>query len=487
MRTEQQTDLASRNVEAIHRQEDDQEVMMIRAQYPKILAAIAAEPWAIKPEALEQIVLIANRAHESPEILDAVSTREGLRLNNTQRVEVRDEKTAVIPISGPIFRHANMFTQISGATSIEVLAKDFQAAIDNDAIESVVLDVDSPGGQVTGISEMAAIIKAADKPVTAYVGGTSASAAYWLSSAADIIVISDTALLGSIGVVATVSTDKEKGIVKVISNQSPKKQQGSSPEGLGEVQGVVDKLANVFIGAVASNRSVSKKTVLANFGQGGLLVGAQAVEAGMADALGSLESVIVGTTDRQPKSESISMNENTILVSEINLEYIKASHPAIAQSLLAEGENTGKESYMAEGIVEGTKQERARILAVSELNLNGHEALVKTMMFDGTTAEAGAVKILAAEKEARSKTQSDIEADATDVSVNSSTEGDINLDTNNVDTNANLPLKERLQAEWNNDKELRAEFMDDFESYHSFKQAEEGGQVKMRLNVGSDN
>jgi ClpP class serine protease len=54
--------------------------------------------------------------------------------------------TAVIPVRGPIFRYANLFTGISGATSLEVSAKDFGVALNDRAIEQIVLAVDRPGG-----------------------------------------------------------------------------------------------------------------------------------------------------------------------------------------------------------------------------------------------------------------------------------------------------------------------------------------------------
>ncbi|MCU7813133.1 MAG: S49 family peptidase [Candidatus Thiodiazotropha sp. (ex Notomyrtea botanica)] len=181
-----------------------------------ILDAIDSSAWAILPEALEQIIAIAERSNESPEV---VSAKIGRPLVSARKVELRDD-TAVIPVHGPIFRRANMFTEVSGATSIENLTNDFiQADVDNQ-VQRIILDIDSPGGQANGISELAAMIRNADKPVTAYVGGTGASAAYWLASAADHVVLSDTALVGSIGVVGTYRPG-DKNEIKIISSQSP--------------------------------------------------------------------------------------------------------------------------------------------------------------------------------------------------------------------------------------------------------------------------
>jgi len=171
----------------------------------RALDLLLGTAWAIDPEAMQTIIGIAQRVNDSPE---AVSAKLGRPLDNARRVTERDG-TAIIPVTGPIFRRANLFTEISGATSVEVLAQDLATAAADPSIERIVLDIDSPGGQASGIAEMAAQIRASTKPVTAYVDGAAASAAYWLAAAADQVVASPTALLGSIGVVASYQPEKD--------------------------------------------------------------------------------------------------------------------------------------------------------------------------------------------------------------------------------------------------------------------------------------
>ena len=259
----------------------------------KALDVIAAEPWLITPQGLEQIMAIAQRQGED---LEALAARLGRPLDNAHAAEIRGD-TAVIPVRGPIMRYSNLFTQVSGATSLELLAKDFAAALDNPQVARIVLDIDSPGGQANGISEFAGMVRNAAKPVTAYVGGVGASAAYWVAAAAHWIVASDTAALGSIGVVGTFRPDNS-GAIKVISSQSPLKQADPTTEaGMAEMQRVIDDLAAVFVTRVASLRGVPESKVLTDFGRGGLLIGEKAVAAGMADAVGTLEGVIAGNSN----------------------------------------------------------------------------------------------------------------------------------------------------------------------------------------------
>jgi len=257
-----------------------------------VLGAIHAGPWAIQEDALALIIRIAERAGEGPE---AVEARLGRPLDHTHAVAVRDG-VPTIPITGPIFRYANLFTRMSGGANIDALAQDLQASLESPAVRAILLHIDSPGGQVAGTNELAAMIVAARdiKPIWAYIDGVGASAAYWLASAASRIVLDATAAAGSIGVIGTVRTPKDAGeSITFVSSQSPRKLPDLATEdGRTQIQQEIDALAEVFVSTVAANRGVPVTTVLADFGGGGVLIGQQAVDAGLADALGSYESTL---------------------------------------------------------------------------------------------------------------------------------------------------------------------------------------------------
>lgn len=262
--------------------------------------AAAAITWAIEPGWLTTILAIANREGPGPE---AVAKELGRPLNNTRNVTMRGH-VAVIPVVGPVFRRANLFSEVSGATSIEMLARDFAAALDNDDVEAIVLEIDSPGGEANGISEFADQVRegCSRKRVWAYVGGTGASAAYWIASACERIVLSDTAAVGSIGTVRCVPNPgaQRAADIEIVSSQSPKKRPNvRTEEGRAVYQAEVDALTDVFVDRVARHRGVSIDTVLEDFGQGACLIGRAAVEAGMADAVGSFESVIAELNPRK--------------------------------------------------------------------------------------------------------------------------------------------------------------------------------------------
>ncbi|WP_256578832.1 S49 family peptidase, partial [Pseudomonas sp. R26(2017)] len=158
------------------------------------------------PAALDNLLAISDRLGD-PMALEA---KRGERLENTRQVAVRNG-VAVVPVVGPIFRYANLFTEISGATSTQVLATDIQQALDDPKVKAIVLNIDSPGGVASGINELAELIYAGRdrKRIVSYIGGTGASAGYWIASAASEIVIDEASLAGSIGVVVEAVVEGE--------------------------------------------------------------------------------------------------------------------------------------------------------------------------------------------------------------------------------------------------------------------------------------
>jgi signal peptide peptidase SppA len=259
--------------------------------------------WLITPEALEAMLSIAERDPLAEDEIarrmhgpQSLAMRQASGRDDSARMAQKDG-IALIPIDGPIYRYADMFTEVSGGVTTDSLATDFQKALDDPAVAGVLFVIDSPGGESTGINELSDAIYAArgTKPIGAYVEGYGASAAYWIASACDWIACDDTALVGSIGTVLGVA-DPAKRVSRTIdfaSKQSPKKRADPTTEaGKQYFQSMVDSMTEVFIAKVARNRNVTAETVLSDFGQGGLLVGQQAVTAGLADRLGSEEQAI---------------------------------------------------------------------------------------------------------------------------------------------------------------------------------------------------
>jgi ClpP class serine protease len=403
---------------------------------------VASQPWAMLPDMLETIAAVARRENDS---IEAVEARLGRKLQNTRATTLRD-RTAIIPVVGPVFRYANMFTDISGATSLEVLARDFTAAVENPEVKSIVLAIDSPGGQANGIAEMAAMIRAADKEVVAYVDGQAASAAYWLAAAADRIVLSKTAMVGSIGAVLSLSTAKDKASVEIVSSQSPNKRPDvGTDQGRAQIQQLIDALAQVFVDDVAAYRNVDTNTVLAQFGQGAMFIAGDAVKRGMADEISTFESLLSGLSgSKTAKGDPYMAIENgspAAATPAIDRDFIAANHPAVFAAIQAEGA-TG---------------ERARILAVQAQakGFPGHDDLLAEMMADGATSgPEAAVRILAAERSLGDNRLQALRAAAPAPLPHTVAPSDSDEDADD----ANAPVETRAQTTWDKDPSIRSEF-----------------------------
>lgn len=272
----------------------------------RAVEAICSNEWAIREDFLRLMLKISMR--EDPldqdalntliQPVHAVSTQAGSLLTGTDTIEVRDG-VAIVPVTGPIMRYATLFSKISGATSVDMIARDFTTALQDRSIKSILLNIDSPGGQVNGIGELADIIHAARgiKPVYAYIGHEGASAAYWLAAAADKIYASKTSIVGSIGCVAAFPDPKaqpaESKHIEIVSSQSPNKRVDvSTKEGRSHIQALVDDLAQVFVDSVATFRGVTSDYVIEHYGQGGVFVGLRALDAGLVDGISSFEEVL---------------------------------------------------------------------------------------------------------------------------------------------------------------------------------------------------
>ena len=194
-------------------------------------------------------------------------------------------------IDGPITPRATALTDVSGMTSLDVLTSDFQVLESDPSIDTIVMLFDSPGGVAKGLSDFNAVVRSSKKKTISF-SWMAASAAYWMASAADKVIVPPDGSVGSVGMVATIrdykAADEKREIrnIEIVSTQSPRKRPDpTTPEGRDQIQEMVDDMADVFIQSVADNFGIPKKYVLANFGGGAMVLANKALEAGMVDAI----------------------------------------------------------------------------------------------------------------------------------------------------------------------------------------------------------
>lgn len=414
-----------------------------------VLAAIRGTHWAITPEALETICAIASRMNPTPEALEAQS---GEPLENTWSMTVRDG-VATLEMRGPMLRYGSWIGRCSGATSYEDAIRDFTVAVNDPAIRAIILSMNTPGGSVDGCSEFSRMVHDAldVKPVDAYVGGQCSSAGMWIASACRRIIVADTALLGSLGCVYTYEDsrrrDKADGIDQweLVSSQTPRKRPDpATPEGAADLQAIVDSLAEVFLDAVAEYNGVTRDEM--PYADGRTVVGAAAVEIGMADAVGSYESLLAELVQ---ETNAASAAPSGLLVPGLTAaaaggRTITSSNPESSMPTSAtrrrgaapqaaaptpedkdknkgtaaadsgsgepgdddeedEGDGApppddGKKRDDPQDSTDATKAaaaaERARILAIQGLQLDASEAeVINACIADGSTVEAAALKL----------------------------------------------------------------------------------------------
>ena len=368
-------------------------------------------PWAIQPDKLLEIDAIYSAHLRGPKIdIGALEAKLGRPLANEPKAYEVIDGVAVLAIDGVLAKRANMFMQISGGTSMELAARDLQAAVNDNAVHSIILAIDSPGGTVDGTQTLAnAVTNArASKPVVALASGTMASAAYWVGSAAQAIYVTDgTTLVGSIGVVAThrdmSGAEAQQGVktTEVYAGQYKRIASAYEPltkAGRQSIQDQVDYTYSLFVSAVATHRGVSEETVLKDMADGRVFMGQQAIDAGLVDGVSTLGDLVA-----QLNSSRISGPSNRAGVAHsqkevtMNREQFAAQHPELLQAVLAEGATA----------------ERSRIQAVEGQAIAGHDALISTLKFDGkSTAGDAAMAVLAAEKQSRNAAASALANDA---------------------------------------------------------------------------
>ncbi|MFZ1445375.1 MAG: S49 family peptidase [Candidatus Dechloromonas phosphoritropha] len=208
---------------------------------------------------------------------------------------------AVIPVVGSLVRRTMGLDLASGFTSYAEIAGMVDAALSDSSVEGIVLDIDSSGGEAGGVFELGERIRATDtmKPVWAVASDAAYSAAYAIGCAASRLVISRTGGVGSIGVIAMhvdqTARDAQQGYRYTPITAGEQKNDFSpheklTPDAHARLQVEVDRLYGLFVAHVAAMRKLDGDAVRAT--EAGTYFGEDAVTAGLADAVGSLDAVL---------------------------------------------------------------------------------------------------------------------------------------------------------------------------------------------------
>ena len=400
------------------------------AQLEHVAAKILGRPLLILPQKLDVIVgVLANRLGldlNAPELgLEVADRPEPLasRFVGTRRDKdsgaglpyTRTEAgAALITVTGSLVNRGAWIGASSGLTSYEGIAAQIRAAMADPKVSSILLDLNSPGGEATGAFELADLVRQANqaKPVTAFVNGMAASAGYMLASGAGRIVSVPSGISGSIGVVmmhADYSRALDRaGITPTLIHAGAHKVDGNpySPldaETKARLQGEVDNMREDFVQAVATGRGRRMSAKAARDTEAGVFTGKDAKAIGLVDDLATFDALYDDMNRgaaRQSRS-SARATANALKGASMDKDFTQADLDAArAEGMKAgriEGHAAGLSEGKAIGLKEGAIAERTRIKTiVGSPEAKGREPLAAHYAYDTDDASEKAEAALKA-------------------------------------------------------------------------------------------
>lgn len=218
----------------------------------------------------------------------------------------QDPYLEVISIRGPLLDRAVFFGKMLCADGYDRISADLSRAVSDPNCAGILLDIDSPGGMVSGCFELSDEIRGARalKPVIAFCSGVTASAAYAIACAATEVIGRESAMIGSVGVIYPrmdwTKANEKDGFNVTIFKSGEKKDWGHpdtvmSEAEAAETQKLIDSLAAKFFARVSAGRGIPVSDIQDL--QAGLFITENSVSHGLADAVGEMPDAIARLTE----------------------------------------------------------------------------------------------------------------------------------------------------------------------------------------------
>jgi signal peptide peptidase SppA len=276
-----------------------------------LIAEFLSTPWALMPERLAAFASILHRwqagGHASAEVMAGIEAdREVVAARKQEAARAgQGANIAVLPFYGVVTQRGNMADDVSGpgSASTQKFTNALRQALQDPSIGAILIDIDSPGGSVYGVDELASEIMGArnQKPIVGLANSLAASAAYWVGAACSELYVTPGGEVGSIGVwQAHEDWSKaldDAGVKTTLISAGKYKTEGNPYEPLGKdaqefMQSRVDDYYAAFTKAVAKGRGISIDVVRKDFGQGRVYGSAQALSVGMVDGVMTFDDVV---------------------------------------------------------------------------------------------------------------------------------------------------------------------------------------------------
>ncbi len=250
-------------------------------------------PWAVTQDYLDIIADVVVNAST-----DFASGKIAVRKSDPKSGLRVQDGVPIIEVDGVISKKMNLFTDVSGGTSIEQLSAQFDEAMGMEP-RAIILNIHSPGGSVDGIAEMANSIfdaRQSDTTIIALADNVAASAAYWLGAQADEFLLVQGGSVGSIGIIARLMDNtrqlKNEGIDPIIIRSSELKAAGVGPMSPAQENSVIREVATHFELFKADVRRARPQMNMETAATGEMFIGQRAIDAGLADGFSTLRSLV---------------------------------------------------------------------------------------------------------------------------------------------------------------------------------------------------
>ncbi|MFZ6871153.1 S49 family peptidase [Undibacterium sp. Di27W] len=370
-------------------------------RYPHLFSRLYNTPLMLHPDKASVIENVfrtyaGGLAVEKPEIVAASSYTAP---NGTKKpYQITPGGVGIIPAMGTLVQRASGLDAMSGMTSYSSINSLLTQATDDRDVKAILMEVDSLGGEVSGLYDLADAIFAARqvKPVWTIVNEQAYSAGYAIASSAEKLFLPRTAGVGSIGVIALhvdqSKRDAAQGYTYTAIYAGDKKNDFSSHAPLSDsaqadLQTEIDRLYTMFVDTVARNRAISPDVVIST--QAGTMNPQQAVDDGFADGIATMQ-------------ETIAMLEAEVQVKPLKPAQIGATRKDTQMSTNQESAGISAETQAAinlartEGHRTGAAAERERIGAILQSEESqGREAMAQTFALETDMDAATAKKLLA--------------------------------------------------------------------------------------------
>jgi len=282
----------------------------------------------------------------------------------------------ILPIQGTLIYRSTGIDAFSGLTSYTTIKSNFQSMLNNSKVSAILLDVDSPGGEVSALFDLVDLIYNArgKKPIIAVANVNALSAAYAIASASDEIYLSRTSLIGSIGVIALHvdrSQKNEKEGVKYTAIYAGSKKNDLTPNeplsnsARATAQERVGKVYNLFLTTVARNTGLSITNLKSQ--EAAIYMGEEAIGKGLANGVRTFDEVFqIAKTKGEEKVTNEELQTKSD-AQQIEIQELKAKGEK-SQTKLQEMETQGIEVGKRASLSERTRvTEITSLCAVMEV------------------------------------------------------------------------------------------------------------------------